>query len=613
MAGKLKHFLFFDAETFYSKEFSLRRMSVPEYILNPQFAVHLLAVYDINWKAPKVLLPHEIQPFLDKYPAAETIACAHNMLFDGAILAWKYGWVAGRLQDTLGQVRALRSYQKYSLESVLKELFGYSEKGDIIYKVQGLDIQGIKDKGLWPDYCTYAMNDVRLCSNIYFKLLPEFPVEEQRLMDLVLRCAIVPKLHADTKLLSTHLGEIRRRKTQLLQDCGYDKAALMSTAQFQKALEAIGVPIEFKISATGRKVPAFAKTDQYMATLQEYVDGDDETNFRVQTLAAARLAHKSTIEETRAEKFLSVASLPWGNGALLPAALRYGGAHTHRLSGEWGLNLQNLPRDKSKSKLRQALRAGPGCKLVTADLSQIEARIVAVLAGQQDLVEDFRQGQDVYAQFASKVFRVNVTKKSHPDHRFVGKTAILGLGYGAGVPRFYRMVLALARQYGIPLEGLFDWQVAEETVGTYRRLFKQIGEIWTFLDSALRNYISNFDDNSCLRHGPVIFQSGKITLPNAMTLRYKIGDQHLYGAKLLENITQALARIVLMQAALRIADRGYRFVLQVHDELVYSVPEEDVEDLQAILAEELIRPPAWLPQLPLAFELGVGDDYASCK
>src|SRR5262249_36581026 len=154
--------------------------------------------------------------------------------------------------------------------------------------------------------------------------------------------------------------------------------------------------IKTKISKTGRVIPAIAKTDAFMAELAQYQDADDDTNFRVQTLVNARLAHKSTIEETRSEKFAAVASLPWPNGQrMLPTPLRYGGAKTHRLSGEWKMNFQNLTRDATKSKLRRSLISPPGYKIVAADSSQIEARLVAQLCGQSDLSEAFKNGIDV--------------------------------------------------------------------------------------------------------------------------------------------------------------------------------------------------------------------------
>jgi DNA polymerase len=98
-----------------------------------------------------------------------------------------------------------------------------------------------------------------------------------------------------------------------------------------------------------------------------------------------------------------------------------------------------------------------------------------------------------------------------------------------------------------------------------------------------------------------------------MTLRYERNDVRLYGAKLLENITQALARIVVMQAAVRLADRGLRFVLQAHDELVFLVPNDNVIESKAIISEEMTRVPDWLPGLPLAVEIGSGANYGVCK
>lgn len=625
--GKLKHLLVLDFESYYDTTYSLRTLSTPEYILDPRFEVHLLAAFDVTWDAPRIINAAEIPDFLAQYPPDATACCGHNMLFDGAILSWRYGWVPARLIDTLGMARALRSYPRYSLGAVAKELFGYDSKGSALGKVKGLSAQGIKNAGLWPEYQSYAMQDARICMQIYLKLASEFPPEEAKVMDLVLRCAVEPVLHANVPLLETHLGELRRKKQRLLNDCGFGKAALMSTAQFQQALESLGVEIKTKISAAGREVPQFAKSDPFMEELLEYAESEnDDVNYQVQTLAAARLSFKSTIEETRAERFLNIAQLPWDHGQgtaavgiarksaanLLPVALRYSAAHTHRLGGEWKLNLQNLPRDKTKSKLRQALMAPPGHKLITADLSQIEARIVAVLAKQHDLIESFRAGRDVYADFGTRLFGKPVSKTTTPNERWIAKTAILGLGYGCGAERFNRMVTTSARQYAIPLEGLFSREIAEKIVNFYRSVFPNIPQTWYLLDRYLQNNINGGNANPAT-WGPVQFSAGKITLPNGLTLRYQPNDQHLYGAKLLENISQALARIVLMQAAVRLVRQGYRFIHQGHDELTFAIPDERVSVACEVIKYEMTVPPNWLPDLPLAVELGVGENYGNTK
>jgi hypothetical protein len=620
----IKHFLFVDFETHYSKDYSLRFLSVPEYILDERFECQMMAAFDATWRAPKIILPEEIPSFLAQYPPEDTMCCSHNALFDMAILSWRYGWVPGLLQDTLGMCRALRNYKRNSLGEAIKELFGRDSKGDTIGRVIGLSAQGIKQAGLWPEFCTYAMNDVRECAFIYQKLLPEFPAEEMQVMDLVLRAAVEPKLYADVPMLEAHLKDLRERKATLLREAGYEKAALMSTQQFKEALEVLGVEIATKVSDTDRIIPAFAKSDQFMADLLEYDrDFNDDVNYAVQALAAARLSQKSTIEETRAQRFVNIARLPWsrtngsrrqcaGTAPMLPVPLRYGGAHTHRLSGEWKMNCQNLPRDKTKSKLRKALKAPPGEKLITGDLAQIEARIVAVLCEQGALVQAFRDGEDVYAKFASIVFGRTVTKNDHPAERFIGKTAILGLGYGCGWERFYTMVMTQARQSGIPVQDLFNKDGAARIVNAYRMLFNRIPEAWHRLDGLWNSVVNTPNDRQEETWGPLTFRSRTILLPNTMTLRYTIGED-LWGGHLLENIVQALARIVVMQAAIRLAHKGLRFVLQSHDELVFSVPEAYVKEARAIISEEMIREPHWLPGLPLAVEIGEGDNYGECK
>jgi hypothetical protein len=590
-------------------------MTPPQYILDQRFQTILLAAFDPAWDAPRIILAEDIPAFLAQYPAEETAAVSYNALFDGAILAWRYGWVPKLSLDALGMVRALRRYERNSLEAVVEKLFGRKIDKSTIGKVAGLNAQGIKQAGLWPTFCSYAMTDVKECWHIFRKLMPEFPPEEAMIMDLVLRAALQPVLHADVAMLQAHLDDLRAQKAKLLTQCGYDKAALMSADMFGKALQVLGVDIQTKPSPANpeRQIPAFAKTDSFMNELLEHEDN------RVQVLASARLSHKSTIEETRTERFLDIAELSWPNGKpMLPMPLRYGGALTHRLSGEWRQNVQNLPRDVTKSKLRAALCAPPGHKLVTGDLAQIEARCVATLAGQTALVEAFRHNDDVYALFAGIVFGRSVTKKDHPAERYIGKTAILGLGYGCGHERFFKMVVTQARQFDIPLHNLFNEQTAERTVDTYRHLFNRIPRLWRQLDDCLNRIINNSNPDQQQKWpdpdiGPLTMKSGRIELPNGMALIYERGDKTLYGAKLLENCTQALARIVLMQAAVRLARRGYRFVHQGHDELCFVVPNDQVDTLKTILQEEMTKPPDWLLELPLSVEIGVGDNYGACK
>ena len=231
----------------------------------------------------------------------------------------------------------------------------------------------------------------------------------------------------------------------------------------------------------------------------------------------------------------------------------------------------------------------------------------------RDLLEAFRNGVDVYADFASNVFGQPVTKKEQPSHRFIGKTGVLGLGYECGADEFHRMVVTQARQYGIPLDGLFDERVAEVIVRTYRRLFERIPRMWRHLDDLLRFVLMN-DCPQEEQLDPVILMPRRIRLPNGLFLRYDdVECEDLYGGKLLENICQALARVIIMQAALRLARRGYRFILQAHDELVFCIPDDQLEDARATILQEMTQPPAWCEELPLAVEIKQGLTYGNCE
>jgi len=239
-----------------------------------------------------------------------------------------------------------------------------------------------------------------------------FPKDELRLIDLTMRMYTDPLIEIDTDLLTSHLQAVRERKQKLLEDFGGDTAleTIMSNPKFAEHLRSLGVEPPMKTSLrTGKETYAFSKTDQDFLALQEHPDE------RVAVAVTTRLGAKSTIEETRTEAMLGVAER-----GRLPIMLNYCGAHTNRFSGGDKLNLQNLPRGGA---IRRSLKAPRGCVLVASDLSQIEARMLAWLAGQEDLVESFREGRDVYCEFASTIYSREITKADKSE-RFVGKTCL---------------------------------------------------------------------------------------------------------------------------------------------------------------------------------------------
>ena len=617
--------IFIDYETYYDRDYSLRKMTPVEYVLDHRFECIGCAVKEGLDGEPYWVDGVDLPLFFADLNASDTMLVSHNALFDACITAWRYNFHPRLTADTLGIARATIGHEckSLSLANVALKL-GIGAKGGTVHKVEGMSAAAIKAAGLYDEYVQYSSNDVELCAEIYRKLVVEerrFPIKELAVMDMVIRCAIEPQMYLDQNVLALHHHTIKARKEELLQRVSIDKSELMSNDKFAQALRNIGVEPPMKISLlTGKETFAFSKTDPAFMDLLEH----DEP--QVQALVSARLGLKSTLEETRTERFMSIARLTWpGNKqGLMPMPLRYSGAHTHRLSGDWSLNVQNMPRGGA---LRRALIAPPGHVVLASDASQIEARIVAWIADQFDLVEQFAKGEDVYSSFASKVFGREINKKNDPAERFIGKTAILGLGYGLGWTKFQRTVKMQSKAQTGKLIDLTD-EEAVNVVQTYRNGYSSIPAIWRVLGDNI-NVLSSGTGSFSI--GPCVFEKGAILLPNGLRLHYhdlKYDNnewtytyagkpKRLYGGALLENIVQALARIVVMDAAARLRTKlamyDVQLALQVHDELVYVVPEEVAAVCEKIALDEMSTRPSWAPTLPLAAEASYGKSYGDAK
>ena len=612
----------FDHESYYDKDYSLRKMTPVEYLLDPRWE-HIGCAVKYNGGHTRFLQTDELSRLLAKLDPKTVIALSHNALFDMLILATHFNFVPGLMIDTMGMARALLVHRTkgVSLERCAEAL-ELPAKGKFISSVIGMRKADIIRAGMWGGYSSYACLDADICLGIFEKLKPDFPREEYYVMDRVIRAAVAPKFEIDQPKLYTHLAVVQNSKQELLDDIGVKVEDLMSNDRFAVALQQLGVDPPTKISLqTGKEAFAFAKTDPDFIALQDHEDPD------VQALVAARLGHKSTLEETRTERFISISNLSWPDGKppRMPIALRYGGAHTHRLSGDWGLNQQNLPSRKGVA-IRQSLVAPPGHKVVACDSAQVEARFTAALAGCARLVRIFDEGGDPYLDFAEIVFGRKLTKADKVE-RFIGKTAILGLGYGMGATRFYLTVTRQAKEFGIVLTG-FDRAEAQRIVDLYRATYPEIPALWRRLNNLLPELASR---NSGVAIGPCLLEKQAILLPNGLRLFYHdlqydtnwdswvctYGGKRkkLFGGKLLENIIQALARIAIMQADL-VMRRLFPWIdmaLQVHDELVYIVPDDVLDRFCAALLSAMSRRVDWMPSVPIAAELHVAGNFGDTK
>ena len=430
---------------------------------------------------------------------------------------------------------------------------------------------------------------------------------------------ILPRLQLDTFLLVDRLQEVKEEKLKLLQSladklqCEVEEVRkrLASNKQFANVLEQLNVPVPMKTSpTTGKETYALAKGDQGFLALCEH------SNAFVQELCAVRLGTKSTIEETRIERFISIAER---NHNQLPIPLKYYGAHTGRWAGSDKVNFQNLPsRDKKQKALKNAILPPSNHVIINCDSSQIEARILVWFAGQHDVLEQFEKGEDVYSVFASKVFNKPEVNKTE---RAVGKTCILGLGYGTGAKKL-RDVLKI--NAGVDMTE----KQTQGLVDLYREVNHEVEGLWKECNNALKFMASWPKDKSAYYLGKVkcvLVTSAGLRLPNGLYLRYpnlelkkdgytyasRRGEVSIWGGAVVENVVQALARIVIGEQMVTI-NKKYRPLLTVHDAVVCIAPEKHAHEALGFIMETMNKAPSWAKGLPVACEGNFGKNYGEC-
>jgi len=459
-------------------------------------------------------------------------------------------------------------------------------------------------------------DEVESIYDIFCRFLKEgFPLEELGVVDSTIKMFTMPVLRADTALLKqVWEDEEAKRQARLLQ-LGVTGEDLRSADRFASLLREAGVEPETKDGKNG-PIYAFAKNDQFMRDL---LDGPDE---ELRTLAEARLGAKSTIIQDRCEKIANMAS----RGSLC-VYYNYCGAHNTNWSGGDSTNFQNMKRG---SAIRKAIMAPPGCLICSPDLSQVQCRLVNYLAGQQDVVERFRRGDDPYIPIAEMIYQKKVTKDDKTE-RGTGKTLELSCGFMSGDLSIQRT--AKSGLYGPPV--YIELAEARRWKLLYRETHPAVEQYW----KTGGRMIARIAGGDPVSWGPFAIRDGKIFAPNGLFLQYpqlhfhrptpeeceKLSQQNwsgywrwktrngwkpLHPGVLTQNVVSFAARIILSQAMLRIKALGYHIMGTTHDELwVLLQADGNEERHREIIMNEMRREVSWLPGLPLDCEAEMGERY----
>ena len=644
-----------DFETFWdTKEgYTLTKMTTEEYIRDEKFKSFGACVHEYGSAEPvRWYGDAELREYFDGVDWGRTAVLAHNAQFDVSIMEWRYNARPCFIFDTLSMGRALRGVEVGNSLAKLASDYSLPPKGTAVYSTNGLPVLTPEIEKELADYCAH---DVFLCEEIFKRLVKGYPAKELRLIDMTLKMYTRPLLLLDQPMLIKALAEEGNAREQLLQRLGVEDAELASNPKFAELLTKLGVVPPTKTSkTTGKTTLALAKNDALFQTLLNSERED------VALLCQARLKVKSTTERTRAQRFLDI-----GKRGTLPVPLSYYGAQTGRWTAAKGsaINMQNLKRG---SFLRKAIMAPEGYQLVVGDLSQIEPRVLAWLSDYEDMLNIFKGGGDPYAAFGAQMFNIpNLTKETHPDLRQSAKSALLGCGYGLGWASFASQLLVgflgappvryskdFAKKLGVDSEyaqafakwdgndeKLFDIPhtcstqellhhvlAAKAIIDTYRRTAYPVTAFWSLCETALHRSLVNGTE---LVYKCITFRKGEIELPNGMKLlypdlRYVKDDKgrsqavygphatKLYAGKITNNITQALARIVMTDGMLRVAKK-YPIAGTVHDELIAVVPDDEVVDAKTWVLAQMTMEPPYMKGIPLDADGGAHRRYGLAK
>ena len=616
-----------DFETYYAQGLGFKTQTTEEYIRDRRFEVIGVGIKVDESDTVWVTGTHEeIGKYLSTLPWNESALLCHNTLFDGAVLSWIFNIKPSYLLDTLCMARAVHGVDAGGSLKALAEYYEIGVKGEEVLEAKGKRRIDFTETEL-ARYGEYCKNDVELTYKLFAILAKKFPEKELDLIDMTLKMFTNPVLMVDDALLQDRAVELEEEKRALLEslmdelkcnDAEGVRKKLASNKMFAELLEERGVKVPMKESpTTGKQTFALAKNDNGFLELLEHEDSV------IQELCAVRLGTKSTIEESRIERFIDVGKRNKGH---LPIPLKYYGAHTGRWAGMDKVNFQNLPsRDKKKKALKNAVIAPDGYMVINCDSSQIEARILVWLAGQNDVVEQFANGEDVYSLFASKIYNKPISK-ANPIERFVGKTCILGLGYGTGTKKLQHTLKTTPP--GVEV----DEDTAKSYVDKYRETNNKVTDLWNEGDNVLKDIASWPSEQKPYyygKHDCVVVTPDGLQLPNGLYIRYpelkwntdearsgykyksRKGLVSIWGGTLVENVVQALARIVVGEQMLEVNKR-YPVVMTVHDAAVCVVPEEEKDEAMAYIMKCMSVAPEWAEGLPVTCEAACAVSYGDC-
>ena len=632
-----------DYETEYTDQLSIGKLGNRNYANSlSKRQIYMLSGY--NPHIGKIAGPPEDFPW-EQIKDENGVLVAHNMGFDWAVLARTVElnqapkWALD-IPTFCSADMCCYFYVARSLNNAVKAVFNHELDKGIRNWMKNKSWQDAIDQGKAEELLDYAKEDAYWCYKLWEQLHLAFP-ESERLISSHTRAMSYKGLPFDLDLAEEKYSSLSNKRFELLEKMKWTKRRDDKYRQDYKPKSKRGLASECALvgipcpPSTSQDNPEFIDWVETYGKDHEFVTAVKDFNI-VDTLAGR-------------VKQMILRAVPDGDEHIMSYGLKYIGAEsTFRFSGDTGCNVQNLPRmPKFGVYIRNFIRAKKDHTFVICDLNAIEPHLLALVLGDTETIELFKQGYNPYEASARKTMgytEVKPLKDFDPDLYLLAKIRVLQLCYGSGWYRFYTTVCDYDRldildgevtkdetfEFGTYVkryakDRLSEWKYLDKStqrhwvnawkqVTSFRKAYPLLTKKWSKLESRFKNSV-NGDFSYTLLKGEKLqyFNVRHQRLPEGTSCQTRRGDKRrtwYYGAKLLENIIQREARSVFSNGLLNLIAEGYDVVMHVHDEVVVQVPKSEAKKHGDKVMECLTRPPSWIgDKLPIRAEYKISERY----
>lgn len=635
-----------DFETYYDKDYSLKKLTTEEYIRCDKFEVIGVSIMfgsDIMFYRGERGI-EVIRDYLARFPNSPLVS--HNARFDMGILGLRYDLHPKYILDTVAlavQTRLTTACGGQSLARIADYLseHGFIEpikKGDVVHDMLGIHASDMSEEA-WQAYGDYCLTDTRIASSIYWHTIGKVSMVDLAIISSSIQMFTKPTFKLNLDLLEQYKLNLADADEVYLQricdkwgfkDIKETQSQLRSIPKFAELLARTGISVPTKYSEKQQKdVPAVAKTDLAFQALLEHENPD------VVELVQARLGSSKNLARTRCQSFIDIAKR--GD---MPIPLVYHGTHTGRYSATDKINCQNLPKRGSDKTLRRSMTAPKDHVVIACDLSQIELRVNALISGETRLIDLFKEKRCPYCDMASFLFGIPYDTVWHEakvaktaegiKRRNMAKEVVLASGYSMSATTFATRMKQ---------QGLYEVaDMADQAISTFRTVNKHIVAFWRTCTKALQIMVNGgtmsfggTNNNLFYADGSSEFWGKKIPsirLPDGNYLCYpnlqndgnsfvyeqtKRGvtmKQRTFGGSITENLCQAMSFSILKYQASLILQQGVPLHLNVHDEWVSVVHKDQAISSIVTMFKAMQTSPAYVPYGFLDCEIDVGVNYA---